>query len=256
VSDIPPSLNRPTVDYDDFVEFVDLDGACELFDLSESVGVKPFGDENVWYGRDLATRGDEVLYRTDEGRWVLVFVILPSYQDDPGPHPLNRELTAVQAARWLRLNRHGLPKGLRSASLGDEDERAAGQARLDRDWTPSKASPPEGRSQEGLAQQVNILPQPSTLNVSASRGEPASSPIPIEPKKTRGKLLHHAVALLLEHPDWTNKQLAANLGCNAKSLSRFDRLKEMRRAMAAGRQDRPRGWKDGRTGHVEGWDDE
>ena len=83
-----PSLNRPYADYGDFVDFVNLQGGYEAFNLSESVGVKPSGDEDVWYGREIAGREWEVLYRTSERRWVLVFVIPPGHEDDEGPQPL------------------------------------------------------------------------------------------------------------------------------------------------------------------------
>jgi hypothetical protein len=136
VSDIRPSLNRPIADYRGIVDYVNLDGDYEAFDLSDSVGVKPSGDEDVWYGQDRAGRGDEVLYRTAEGRWVLVFVVLPGCLDPRGPHPLERELTPTQASRWLRINALRLPVGLRPSSLNDDAERRIGQARLDRDWTP------------------------------------------------------------------------------------------------------------------------
>ncbi len=143
IKDIP-SLNRPHKDYADFVDFVDLAGGYETFDLTESIGINEAGDENVWYGREIAGREHEILYRTLDDRWVLIFVSLPGDEDDNGPEPIDRELTPVQAARWLRLNRRPTPPGLRPASLNDDAERRAGQARLDRDWlpsTPSSSSP-------------------------------------------------------------------------------------------------------------------
>ena len=120
-----PSLNRPRKDYADFRDYVALDGGCGTFDITESVGVKPDGDENVWYGRK-SSREWEALYRTIAGRWVLVIVLPPGHENDAGP--VNRELTPVQAARWLRLNELDRPVGLEPASLNDEAERRVGQA--------------------------------------------------------------------------------------------------------------------------------
>jgi hypothetical protein len=74
--------------------------------------------------------------------------------------------------------------------------------------------------------------------------------------RERGDLEDRAVALLLKHPDWTNKRIAGELNCHPKSLSRFKRFKAARRAAASGRDDRPRGWRDRETGHIEAWDDE
>jgi len=66
-----------------------------------------------------------------------------------------------------------------------------------------------------------------------------------------------ALALLVEHPDWTDKQIAEHVPCHAKSLYRWPRFKAARNAEKQGRNDLPCGTKypdgDG-SSQVEAWD--
>lgn len=103
-----PSLNRPRKNAADYVDFIALDGGCGTFDITESVGVKPDGDENVWYGREICSREWEVLYRTIEGRWVLVFVLPPGHEDDAGP--INRALAPPERTRPTCRSGTGRPR--------------------------------------------------------------------------------------------------------------------------------------------------
>lgn len=66
-----------------------------------------------------------------------------------------------------------------------------------------------------------------------------------------------ALALLVEHPDWTDKQIAEHIPCHAKSLYRWPRFKVARQAEKQGRNDLPRGTKypdDDGSSQVEAWD--
>jgi hypothetical protein len=60
-----------------------------------------------------------------------------------------------------------------------------------------------------------------------------------------------ALAVLAEHPDWANKQIAEKAGVHEKSLSRWPRFKAARRACKSARDDRPIGRRDMRTGNLE-----
>jgi hypothetical protein len=59
-----------------------------------------------------------------------------------------------------------------------------------------------------------------------------------------------ALACLVEHPDWTNKQIARHIGCHVKSLSRFQKFLKAKAALAGGKADRPKGRKT-RDGSIE-----
>lgn len=65
-----------------------------------------------------------------------------------------------------------------------------------------------------------------------------------------------AVALLVQHPDWTNSKIADAVGCARTSLNRWPRFKLARAALQSGRPNLPRGQKDDETGDIEAWDDE
>lgn len=247
-----PSLNRPCVYR---VEFVNLQGAHETYDIEESIGTKESGEEDLWYGRELARRKDEVLYKTPSGRWVLVFVILPGHEDDPGPGPLERELTPAHAAHWLRLNGHALPAGTEPPVIDYAADRRMRQNRLDRDWAPAHATRDE-------LTPAALQALHSSDPASAEAGEPravqakSSTADKARPVSQRGDLEDRAMVLLSRHPDWSNKCIADELSCHPKSLSRFERFAMMRQVAAANRLKLPRGQKDRDTGRVEAWEDE
>jgi hypothetical protein len=74
---------------------------------------------------------------------------------------------------------------------------------------------------------------------SVSGAGPGSMPEPTN-------LEDNALAVLLQHPDWTNIQIAEELSCNPKSLSRksFVRFRAARAAQAEGRSDIQTGFRD------------
>ncbi|MFG0242999.1 MAG: hypothetical protein ACF8R9_09455 [Phycisphaerales bacterium JB054] len=63
-----------------------------------------------------------------------------------------------------------------------------------------------------------------------------------------------AVALLVQHPEWTNSQIAEAVGCARTSLNRWPRFVLARAALRSDRAGLPRGCKD--EGDLEAWDDE
>jgi hypothetical protein len=52
-----------------------------------------------------------------------------------------------------------------------------------------------------------------------------------------------AVGLLTLHPDWSNAQIAAVVGCHKNSLSRWERFKAFKATLKEARRERPRGYR-------------
>lgn len=63
-----------------------------------------------------------------------------------------------------------------------------------------------------------------------------------------------AVAFLVQHPEWTNGQIAEAVGCARTSLNRWERFRVARAALRSNRAGLPRGSK--KEGDLEAWDDE
>lgn len=61
-----------------------------------------------------------------------------------------------------------------------------------------------------------------------------------------------ALAMLILHPDWSDKEIAAFVGCRPATLSESPLYTKAREALAAGRQEMDRGAKS-RDGSVEAW---
>jgi len=53
-----------------------------------------------------------------------------------------------------------------------------------------------------------------------------------------------ALALLIDHPEWSNKQIAKAVGCNVRTLYKWKKFQEAKDILKAGRTERPRGRKD------------
>jgi hypothetical protein len=222
----------------------------EAFDMEEALEVKPNGDVDIWYGRPSASRADEVLFGITERRWVLVFVIFPGDEQYATPDPANRELSPADTTRWLRINKHAVPRGLKLVIDKDSDMKSERQSRLDRSWVPPippKLPPP--KSLEARRQS----PSTGACSERESRAEMEASS---RNHRKRGDLQHRALALLFEHTDWTNKRIAEELDCHPKSLSRFEKFTKARAEIKSGRNELPRGCKDGRSGSIDAWDEE
>jgi len=65
-----------------------------------------------------------------------------------------------------------------------------------------------------------------------------------------------ALAALIDHPDWTDEQIAQAVGCHVKSLYRWEDYVSARKLMRRGRGNMPRGSKDPETKAVDAWDDD
>jgi hypothetical protein len=53
-----------------------------------------------------------------------------------------------------------------------------------------------------------------------------------------------AVAVLIDHPDWSNQKIAEAAGCHVKSLSRMSKFRSARSMQKSGKRERPLGRKD------------
>lgn len=80
---------------------------------------------------------------------------------------------------------------------------------------------------------------------------------PIIKRVAKPKLSKEAIALatLVDHPEWTNQQVANAVGCHVKTLSskQWRKFKAARGTLAYGRANMPSGSKDNETGDVEAW---
>jgi len=95
-------------------------------------------------------------------------------------------------------------------------------------------------------------PQPQTAVPPASTGSHEELPEVID---NGGGLSKEslAIAALVDHPDWTDEQIATAAGCNRTSLYRWPKFKEARALLQQGSSP-PQGTKNGETGDMEAWD--
>ena len=63
-----------------------------------------------------------------------------------------------------------------------------------------------------------------------------------------------ALAVLQDHPDWTNEQIAVAAGVNPKSLPRMKTFCKAREILKANKSNIPNGSKDAKTGDIEAWE--
>jgi hypothetical protein len=77
---------------------------------------------------------------------------------------------------------------------------------------------------------------------------------PFPATKSKASREDQALAVLVIHPDWTKKQIAADIGCNPKQLAP-KRMPRLAKAMAVYRErSLPSGTKDKETRTMEAWD--
>jgi len=62
-----------------------------------------------------------------------------------------------------------------------------------------------------------------------------------------------ALALLVAHPEWTNKQIAAAVPCHRRTLAKWSQFRAARQTQRASKGELPHGSKDGSTGNTEAW---
>ncbi len=63
-----------------------------------------------------------------------------------------------------------------------------------------------------------------------------------------------ALATLIQHPDWTDTQIAEAVGCNRTSLYKMPDFVKARKILKQAKSDIPRGEKNGEDGTVDAWD--
>jgi len=71
----------------------------------------------------------------------------------------------------------------------------------------------------------------------------------------RGSVESRALAILVEHPEWTVSKIAAAVGCSRAHMYKMSRFVAARWQLKSGKSRFPRGTKDVRTGRVEASDD-
>lgn len=100
---------------------------------------------------------------------------------------------------------------------------------------------------EILGPEVIITQDVPAADAEKLRGSQATRPGRAElSKETR------ALALLAQHPKWTDTQIAAAVPCNRTTLYKWPMYKAARKTLKQGRWEKPRGTKDG-DGNLEAW---
>ena len=90
--------------------------------------------------------------------------------------------------------------------------------------------------------------------------EPSSTaplPSPKPPKKNikdQVKKMDLALAVLAQHPEWSDTRIAIEVGCNRTSLYRWNKFMIVREIIKSNKNKYPQGSKDGKTGAIEAWD--
>jgi len=89
----------------------------------------------------------------------------------------------------------------------------------------------------------------------SGKNDAAAKPDTAKPKLSKEAI---ALATLVDHPKWTNEQIADAVGCHVKTLSSKDwkKFRAARGTLADGRKNMPRGTKNKKTGDVEAWDED
>jgi len=156
--DGPSFLRRPRKSPEDYWEFVNLAGESDVFDVDKA------GD--LWIGRCVegrdgavcCDREDELLYRTLDGRYVLVYWDDSSLGGPPKPWP-ERELSPEDASLWFMLNQHEIPAPLKPVPFRDPAQDPS--SRLNREWKPSDPAGPPSPGEESNAAEKSLQSNPS-----------------------------------------------------------------------------------------------
>ena len=64
-----------------------------------------------------------------------------------------------------------------------------------------------------------------------------------------------ALAILVEHPEWTDKKIAEAIGVSRTTLYDWSKFKKAKEALNQGKNRFPHGSKDGETGDIEAWEE-
>ena len=87
-----------------------------------------------------------------------------------------------------------------------------------------------------------------------SKGEPKDSKSEIKENANilTGEPL--ALAMLVEHPDWSDTKIAKKIGINRTTLYDWSNFKKAKEALKEGKNHLPKGRKDSKNGNIEAWD--
>ncbi|HEV2293548.1 MAG TPA: helix-turn-helix domain-containing protein [Tepidisphaeraceae bacterium] len=91
-----------------------------------------------------------------------------------------------------------------------------------------------------------------------ANAQPASPPVPSQGRASGQEAISKeakAIALLLQHPDWSDQQIAEAAGCSRTSLYRWSKFVAARALLKKGRDRLPKGQKDAERGTTEAWDE-
>jgi hypothetical protein len=111
----------------------------------------------------------------------------------------------------------------------------------------------ESKVDTELWEEANILVN-RIVERSAAKSEPATAPPSPDVLPKVGKQAR-ALALLYEHPEWSDGDIAERVPCNRTSLYRMEKYQAARTLLKQGRMDRSHGSKS-REGDIEAWDDD
>ena len=165
------------------------------------------------------------------------------HSDCPDPRAGMHVLYAVEAARRLGLD---VPDPLPQKGMTISEERKWFEA-LEENAGRAALS---GTAEWAAAVQPRVSsakwPEPSDA-VSSAPDAIAEQARPALSKKAK------ALAVLVEHPDWTDGQIANAAGCHVKSLYRWSEYVAGRELLRKGRENAARGTKDADSRDLEAW---
>ncbi len=185
-----------------------------------------------------------------------------------------RTLTEEEQQEAVRIFRSQPPARIEHAyPWGHSAARAAVDLR-DCGWTKEAEAigevlsglptgPVDGRNPENMARQFDAIQagaeRVKTILTACLAGPKdqdkqagADQPDAVPPTKSRLSAEARALAVLTEHPDWTNAQIATQVPCHPKSMYRFKKLVAARELLERSRHERAHGSK-GRDGAIEAW---
>jgi hypothetical protein len=211
--------------------------AAKLVAQAVIAGGLPFLREegNVWPIKSLLEERPTPFNSEDrDERWSMVWEMLPNYIRRYVPAGVVAHTRGLEGWKTLSVFPGGsLAVAEQPKTLSELRRRAAVEAQLMR----TLADLIDGAPKHGGAE-----PMPETTAAT-------------KPKLGKEAI---AVATLVDHPEWTNQQVADEVGCHVKTLSgkEWKKFRAARAVLADGRSKLPNGSKDKETGDVEAWNDE
>lgn len=132
--DRPSSIGRQVKSQEDYWRFVNLNGDEDVFDIEKARDLCEERHKTLRMVPTGADRENQLLYETEDGRFVLVF---SSANLDATPPPwLDRELSPQEASLWFIVQNLLLPEPLKPVPIRDPSEDPS--SRLNPGWKPSK----------------------------------------------------------------------------------------------------------------------